>query len=339
MPRPEAEIKAGFYALPESIAPLIAERIELKEENDDPQKTYRVIDPCCGEGVALDLITKRLSLTTEVPMVTYGIELQADRAAAAAQRLEHVLHGDIFAAETGLFDILYLNPPYDGRIEVRFLERAMDMLKDAGLAVLVVQKKTVRALSKLLAAHFHNLKVREFPMPERAVFGQVVITASKNPGYVAMGEKISKELRAYAEGDFGRELYQFRTSDLSDRIKVWPSASSAPDFQLSRVSARELLSAARQHGHWTDELFTEQLEPARGAIASRPLAPLRMGHLAQYCAAGLLNNSRVEDIVICGTATKTRATHKDEEKEVVREKIELTVMALDLNNWTTYKIN
>ena len=65
MPRPEAEIKAGFYALPESIAPLIAQRIETKETSDAKNARYSVIDPCCGEGIALDLITRKLALSTE----------------------------------------------------------------------------------------------------------------------------------------------------------------------------------------------------------------------------------------------------------------------------------
>ena len=236
--------------------------------------------------------------------------------------------------------MLYLNPPYDGTVEVRFLEKSMDMLKNGGLAILVVQKKTVRALSKLLTTHFNNITIREFPMPERQVFGQVVVFASKNTGHISAGAQMSAELDSYAQGEFGNETYQFRSTDLADQMKVWPSATDqGPDFGLSRVSARELLSIARQHGHWTDPVFIETLRPADGSIASRPLAPLRMGHLAQYCAAGLLNNTRIDDIVICGTATKTKSTEEDDEKQVIREKIKLVVMALDLKNWTTYQIN
>ena len=91
-----------------------------------PTAPYAAIDPCVGDGTALIEITKDTGghLT--------GIELDADRDAAAAEKGIATVHGSAFEcrvlAET--CSLLYLNPPYDSefgphsnkRMELVFLE-------------------------------------------------------------------------------------------------------------------------------------------------------------------------------------------------------------------------
>src|SRR6516164_8393734 len=70
---------------------------------------YAAIDPCVGDGTALIEITK------DSGACPAGIELDADRAAAAATKGISTIHGSAFEcrvlAET--CSLLYLNPLYD----------------------------------------------------------------------------------------------------------------------------------------------------------------------------------------------------------------------------------
>ena len=338
MPRLEADVRGGFYALPTTVAALIARRIEIVPNEYYPDRPTRIIDPCCGEGEALGIIARQLAASARTPVETYGIELQPDRALKAAQRLGQVVCGDMLVADTGNFDMLYINPPYDGTLERAFLEKGMDMLRPAGLAVIVVQKKTLRPLATMLSTHFHDISIREFPEPERASYGQVVITATRNPSYMLANPATAEDLVAYARGPFGDPKYQYADADLVNPTELKPAGGRRPQIAFNPLTPTDAVRLSRTAGHWrADETVGSTRQPNDGAT-QRPLAPLRMGHLAQYCAAGLINNTQMDDFVISGTATKTVDKSEEDDRVVLTEKIKLEIMALDLNDWTTYQI-
>ena len=337
MARLASEQIAGFFALPESVAPLIAERLAPSEA--DSGSVFRLLDPCCGEGVALASIAASLAARATAPVKTYGIELHPGRARAASERLDTVALGDIFAAETGQFDLVYLNPPYvHGTMEQRFLARAIRMLAPGALLALVVQKKTLRNCARILAANFGEITIREFPLPERDVFGQIVLTA-RRAEFVIEDPETQRNLEDYARSEFGDPERQYRPEDIESPALILPGpASDEPGLVIRTHSANHVLEVARAAGYWTAPDVLDSQRPGSGASRQQPLAPLRMGHLAQYCGAGLLNNTLIEDFVISGTATKTKTRTEDENQVVITENIKLTLMALDLDDWTTHKI-
>ncbi len=337
MARLASEQLMGFFALPNALAPLIAERIALEADGEDT-RPYRIIDPCCGEGKALADITAALRERATAPIETYGIELHPGRAGAAAERLDRVTQGDIFAAETGAFSAVYLNPPYvNGTMELRFLTRSLDMMQPDALLILVIQKKTVRNCARLLASNFQDITIREFPMPERDMFGQIVLTARKND-FVASDPQTEESLRLYAESEFGNPALQYSPDDVP--LPMRPSRFvQTPHVRVRIHSPEHIVQISRASGFWTDPDILSAQRPTESGVSGRPLAPLRMGHLAQYCAAGLINNTLIEDFVISGTATKTKVTTEEENQTVITETMKLTLMALDLKNWTTYQIN
>src|SRR5450755_3285698 len=119
MARPIARLKLGYYPLPIEEAQNIRSLLVSAAH-------YAAIDPCAGDGTALLEITKY----SEAHLA--AIELDSDRAAAAAQKGIATVHGSAFEcrvlAET--CSLLYLNPPYDTefgshsnkRMELVFLE-------------------------------------------------------------------------------------------------------------------------------------------------------------------------------------------------------------------------
>ena len=118
--RNAGRIKLGYYPLPVEEAQNV--RAVLV-----PSAPYAAVDPCVGDGAALVEITK------DTGAHLAGIELDADRAAAAAQKRITTVHGSAFQCRVLVetCSLLYLNPPYDSefgphsntRMELVFLER------------------------------------------------------------------------------------------------------------------------------------------------------------------------------------------------------------------------
>ncbi len=117
--RNAGRLKLGYYPLPIDEARNFRSLLVSSAP-------YAAIDPCVGDGTALIEITK------DTGACVAGIELDADRAAAAATKGISTVHGSAFEcrvlAET--CSLLYLNPPYDSefgphsnkRMELVFLE-------------------------------------------------------------------------------------------------------------------------------------------------------------------------------------------------------------------------
>ena len=96
------------------------------------------------------------------------------------------------------------------------------------------------------------------------------------------------------------------------------------------------LAEARRSGLWTSTEITDTLWPAMD-VRTRPLMPLRRGHMAMLVAAGFLDNLCLEAegkrILVKGRTSKTMEMVEDsKEREVHRERLATTVVALDLHD-------
>ena len=98
------------------------------------------------------------------------------------------------------------------------------------------------------------------------------------------------------------------------------------------AAARE----ARSSGLWASTSVTDSLWPA-GDNRTRPLMPLRRGHIAMLVAAGFLDNLVLESdgrrILVKDAPPKETVLVEDTpQKEVYRERMTTTVTALDLED-------
>jgi len=102
MSRPFARLKLGYYPLPTEEARNIHSVLVASAP-------YFAIDPCAGDGSAL------LEITNGTGAHLAAIEVDADRAVAAAQRGIPTVHGSAFECkiQSESCSLLYLNPPYD----------------------------------------------------------------------------------------------------------------------------------------------------------------------------------------------------------------------------------
>ena len=93
---------------------------------------------------------------------------------------------------------------------------------------------------------------------------------------------------------------------------------------------------ARSSGLWASTAVTDLLWPAKDQ-RTRPLMPLRRGHMAMLVAAGFLDNLQLEAgdsrILVKGRTSKEMVlAERTPTKETFRERLRTTVVALDLDS-------
>ena len=94
--RLSAQAKGGFYPTPPNVVDLVAGLVHVPSSYYGCRETVRILDPCCGAGEALTRLADRLSGPGAVPVETFGVELHADRAEQARERLDRTLAVDLF---------------------------------------------------------------------------------------------------------------------------------------------------------------------------------------------------------------------------------------------------
>ena len=265
------------------------------------------------------------------------MELHRDRAEQAAHVLDRALACDLFATSiaNNAFGVLLLNPPYDWdqedkRVEHAFLTHCTRYLTDGGLLLFIVPKQRLSVSARYLSSHYRDIRCWYFPNPEREVFDQVVLVGRRKaePSPDAYAEE---QIRDWAEGE---------PEELNGRpYPVYDPPVVAADeilFATRTVDPLAAVAEARKSGLWASQEVRDSLWPAQDQ-RTRPLMPLRRGHMAMLVAAGFLDNLVLEAegrrILVKGRTTKELVLAEETENtEVYRERLRTTVVALDLDD-------
>ena len=333
-----AQSKGGYYPTPDRVVDLVADLIHTPTgSNYRNTETLRILDPCCGGGDAVARLAERLDRPNALPIETYGVELHRDRAEEAERLLYRTLAADLFATSiaNGAFGALYLNPPYDWdaedkRVEHAFLTQTTRYLAEGGLLIFIVPRQRLAVSARYLSTHYGRMRCWAFPVPEREVFDQVVLMAYRkaDPSPDAYAEA---RIREWAEGE-PEPLRSYPYPEYS------PSTTPSGDVLFATRSVDPVAAAneARRSGLWASTEITDTLWPA-GDSRTRPLMPLRRGHMAMLVAAGFLDNLVLEGdgrrVLVKGRTSKEMVLVEETlQKEVHREKLNTTVVALDLDD-------
>ena len=336
-----AQAKGGFYPTPDRVVEMIATLVDTPRlSNYNRGNTLRILDPCCGAGEAVSRLAGAMagSLSNTGPIETFGVELHEERAQEARARLDHALACDLFRTSmaNGAFGLLYLNPPYDWdsgdekRVEHSFLTHCTRYLTEDGLLVFIVPRTRLAVSARYIATHYGNLRCWAFPSPEREVFDQVVLMAYRK-GEPSPNSYAESRVREWAYGE-PEELYPYNYPVYS------PSITPAGDILFATRTVDPVAAAreARSSGLWASTAVTDSLWPTKDN-RTRPLMPLRRGHMAMLVAAGFLDNLVLEAngrrILVKGRTSKEMVLVEDTpQKEVHRERLNTTVTALDLDD-------
>lgn len=302
--RLEARIKLGHYPTPLSVVERIKSFIRFAED-------ITILDPCCGEGNAL----QKLAEGTDVK--TYGIEIDAYRAEEAKTKLDYVLKCgyEQTRISNGAFSCLFLNPPYDWetedegneRKEKVFLKETIKYLQPGGLLVYVIpQNRLDKSIAKILAYRFEKFLVYRFPGEEYDAFKQVVLFAVKKKENSMDDEALNKLVQVPVI-----ELKELPTKD--DPVYDLPTSKSVALFKSLVIDEEELSKEVEGSPLW--EKFKE-LARIEQQKMERPPLPLHTGHLGLLLANGCLDG----------------VVGEGEDRHIVKGKVEKVV-----NKYAEYK--
>ena len=332
-----AQMKGGFYPTPPTVVDLVAGLVHVPSSHYGCRETVRILDPCCGAGEALAQLADRLGGPGAVPIETFGVELHTERAQQARGRLDLTLAVDLFGTSiaNGAFGVLLLNPPYDHdgetkRVEHRFLLHTTRYLAEDGLLIFIVPRKRLAVSARYLASHYRRIRCWAFPDPEREAFDQVVLMGYRK-AEPHSDPHSEEQIREWAEREpetlapYRYPVYTAQTTQAGDVL-----------FATRTVDPVAAAAEARRSGLWVSSEITDSLWPT-GDTRTRPLMPLRRGHMAMLVAAGFLDNLCLESdgrrILVKGRTSKEFVLVEDtDDKETYRERLRTTVVSLDLED-------
>ena len=277
--RNAGRIKLGYFPLPVEEAHTMGELLV-------PSAPYAALDPCVGDGSAL------VELTKDTGAQLAGIELDADRAAAAAAKGVAIIHGSTFECKllAESCSLLYLNPPYDcefgphsnKRMELVFLEHCYRWVATEGVLVFVAPAPAVGTCARLLTAQFDRVCVFRLQHPECVRFNQVVVFGRRKKAHLRGEPKGAEELLRIA---YKPHLLPVLNQEVGERYAIPPSPPATITYTglpLDEIEDALQRSAAMQNGRGI--LVRKQQK-----MSGRPVTPLHKGHVGLLACSGMLN--------------------------------------------------
>ena len=339
------QAKGGFYPTPTRVSDRIGGLLHASWQGMSPrfrdEHIIRVLDPCCGDGEAVQRTISSMVMDRGMEYEIYGVELHKERAARSMERFEKVLNVDFFTSMIGneSFSMLFLNPPYDEdsedkRVEHAFLVRATRYLQLGGVLVYIIPRRRLGVSARYLSINYSHLQTYYFPEPEREQFDQIVVIGRKgssSPGNASIAEKNLNHLYNYAEPETLPSSGRYRTTI------VKPVPKGEIMWTTNYLDKDTMFDESRRAGLWARREIMEALAPTE-IHRERPLMPLRKGHMGMLIAAGFLNNLTLENddggrVLVKGkTVKKMELVDETENAETFREKMHTSVLALDLNS-------
>ena len=281
MARSVAKLKMGFYPLPVSEGTKLRQLLSFTGPAS-------VVDPCVGQGVALNLITHGADVRR------YGVELDAERALAASSTGIETIQGNTFdaVAKPESFSLLYLNPPYDSeigsignsRMERLFLEHTFRWLVMEGVLVLIIPFERLHECAGVLSSHFARLNIFRMTDEESVRFRQIaVLGVRRNVRGVAVEEARRQLQRISPYGSF--QALPELVPGACEPYTVPSTGEAGLSYRgLPYDLLEDLLPLS---GAWKQTL--PFLIPREDVATGRPITPLHGGHVGLLCTAGLLN--------------------------------------------------
>lgn len=316
-----AEEKAGFYPTPEKTTEYIKEWICYSNRN----KEYHIIDPCCGEGTALDQMRKAAWYVN-----TYGIELDSERALKAYHTLSKTLQGSIYEAKIAplqCMGMLYLNPPYTTenkeRTEMKFLKHSIKWLAPNGVLIFIVPEHIINEKNlSWINRYFKNITIVKIHKEEYPRFKQIVLFATK---------RTEEDIEPTATTAL-QEIPHIE--DIKPVIYYIPPTQEPTTFQMGvSITEKDIINNRKNVIQQIKTIF-EQEEKSISTI--NPVLPLRKGHMVALLTAGMLNGKIETEngfIVVAGYTNRIQTKTETESKEIVRDSYAVGVRVIERGKW------
>ncbi|MBU8908171.1 DUF6094 domain-containing protein [Desertibacillus haloalkaliphilus] len=294
MARLASQAKGGFYATEQYEVHNVARGLQF--ESKKSSDLINMLDPCAGEGVALQTLADAMATKGAKP-VSYGIELEKDRAKASSERLDHVVCDGYENVRTEAnYTAMWLNPPYDEvfheRTELRFLRtltsKSKNVLVPKGLLMFCVPQYVLKPCATILSSRFHDVKVYRFTDDHYPIFKQVVVFGYFGRPSSEERKKTNKYLREIS-GE-GPEVLP-TTDEITDgEFVVCDSEDSIQLFRAGRLNISEL---AKDLASSTLKAEAEKrFSPSEHQVSMKnPILPLKPTHGGIAVASGAIGGN------------------------------------------------
>lgn len=291
----------------------------LKKAVAFPEQPVNVIDPCCGEGLALS------AFTCGENAITYGVELDEIRGEEAQERLNRVGFGSFFHSRISLeaFQCLFLNPPYlsvpseNGRrrLEKSFLADSIRLLENGGLLIYIIPYyRATPDVCRVLCENFVNLRVYRFFGKEFDRFKQVVFLGIKRPR-----QEETQKAERLSEYMLSPDNIQL-LSEIPEQLYSVPVATKSVELFKGAVFNVAELAVQLKNSKSINRLFEDKTLDNR---ERRPLLPLNLSQIGLVGASGLMNGLVECDTphIIKGRIVKEKKTKIGTENEYGKAEI------------------
>lgn len=321
MARLAAMEKLEYYPTPPSMTEAISKHIAPLPNSS--VQFARLLDPCAGEGVALNDLRTHIQGDVETEIQTWANEIHPGRAAKAEEILDKVVCAPIeslaWKPGHGLASALFLNPPYDytedtrhKRMESYFLNRATQALVPGGLLIFIVPVRGMTwSVAERLVKSYEEIRVYRFPDKEYKVFRQVVV----------FGIRKREMKNGYADYHESRRLYieRYRDYEIQRRLPVLGEPEDDFRYPIKLIGSRQ---AELYRYNWSDEEVMGVLTPPDlpydreigGAI--EVLVKPKPGMMANIIAGSNGGTMRFPGEIINGVTVRKESTRN----EVIRGK-------------------
>jgi predicted RNA methylase len=324
MARLAAQTKMGYYPTPGESLEYIRKKIAI----DD---SATILDPCCGEGVAVKIMADYGNCPT------YAVELDTERAREAMENnVDNILCGsiyDVIIRPLACFSLLYLNPPYDNengeRMEFLFLKQAHRWLVSEGILVYLIPERllAIEKVARWIKRRYKEIKIYRFTRDDYPVFKQVVL----------FGIKRDKEAEEY-EDSSPSEPYSYIEDTEGDFKYTAPPGKPPEVFELKGITVEEIINY-RETALKTIKNAINIRQDENTKITS-PIFPLRKGHLVSLLMSGVLNGRLASDLDVVFKCFTERTSYQREEQDgdnqvkVITTKIYVSgIRVIEKGNW------
>ncbi|MBI1919658.1 MAG: DEAD/DEAH box helicase family protein [Geobacter sp.] len=299
------ELAKGFYPTFPRDVELVKKVVSVNfgwDQKSVHEKQVTIFDPCAGEGVFLSNMVRHAkqaanqSCAKNTCVASFAVELDGDRF-KKIRGADQKLNTSFFdTTNTGSFDILLLNPPYNrnGGELIDWVEKATPMVSHRGVMVLIIPEYELKGkMIKLLRGSFTYRYA--YKSEEYGAFKQLVIFLRKNVG---------NETTSYRSPHF----HNYDNLDNRDKDLILTHAENPTvsiEVEVSRAKIRPMLQSKDLTGFYQDceerldKAITVMLEkdyPASYDTSIQPVSTLRTAHAVQLAAM----NSQIESVTING---------------------------------------
>lgn len=272
-------IKMGYFPTDEEHVRLIKQAINF------PKTQVNILDPCCGEGLALKVFAENENAET------YGIELDESRGHTAQKNLNNARLGSFFHSSVpfGRFHALLLNPPYlscpgengGRRMERAFLSDTLPLLMRGGLLVYIIPyHRADSSVCRTLASYYKNLSVFRFRAGEFKKYKQIVFFGIRTEKHAA--ERTAEKIERLCLRPENIPLIDTVPKGL---YSLPVKETAVPYFKGSVFDVEELAEQLKASDS-LDLLFESADLESR---TRKPLLPLNLSQIGLVGASGLMN--------------------------------------------------